>query len=486
VRFLQRTPLVAAYVCPHGVFAIVGRRSGAGIEIERVIDAPAALASEFAAAEQVVSMLRNALIPGATVTIAVRGFGVVHHILQMPPASDELLGPIIEREVRRLEPDLGDSIIAWTGLPALEVAASEAVPQRYILAAAAPVATISAFEQRLRVAGHRLAHVTVLPAAMQRLAEEFDEGGGAVALVAPLPDGAFMGFSIGGGLRLIVEPPLPRDAEHESAALAEEVELGAMFVRQQFRGAQLDRIALVGSKDNLADAETMLAEKLHVPTRHLGLPGLSPAAFAALGAVLDDHSQRPLSLGGDSRGRAEPAGVTAIHSASVAAVFIVALVGAWTVTEAVRTQQAARAVHAARLQVQQDSFGLAPIRATADQRRLVRDAMAAARVVARDRVALQEALSGIAAAIRLPVRLDSLHLVRAENGWKAVLGGNAVGVTSAEAIQSLYDVYRELPQRLTVDSLRLNELAHADSETTRGPALVRFQLSFGIPARRGE
>jgi hypothetical protein len=236
----------------------------------------------------------------------------------------------------------------------------------------------------------------------------------------------------------------------------------------------------------LADAETVLTEKLHVPAKHLGVRGLSPAAFAALGAVLDDQSPRPLSLGGDSRRRAEAAAVTTLQSASVAALFILALVGAWTITETVRTQRAERAVHTARMRIQQDSFGLAPIRATAERRRLVRDAMAAAQVVARDRIALQEALAGVAAAVRLPVRLDSLHLVRADNGWKTVLGGNAVGVTSAEAIQSLYDVYRELPQRLTLDSLRLDELAHTDSNATRGTAQVRFRLSFGIPARRRE
>jgi hypothetical protein len=484
VRFLQRAPLVAAYVCPRGVFAIVGKRSGAGVEIERVIESPLALESEFAAADHLISVLRTSLIPSATVAIALRGFGVVHHILQLPPAKNDVLGPIIEREVRRLEPELGDSVISWTPLPSLDAAASEAVPQRHVLAAAAPSGTVATLEQQLRTAGHRVAHITALPVAMQRLIEEFDEASGTVALVAPLPDGAFMGFSIGGGLRLVVEPPLPKDAEHESAALAEELELGAMFVRQQFRGAHLDRISLVGTKENLADAESVLSDRLHVPTKHLGVRGLSPAAFAALGAVLDEQSPKPLSLGGYSRRRAEAGTATAIHKASVAALFVLAVLGAWTLVETIRTRSAAAAVQTARQRIQQDSFGLAPIRATADQRRLIRDAAAAARVVARDRVVLQEALSGIADAVRTPVRLDSLELERGDGGWKAVLDGTAGGATSAQALQALYDVYRELPQRLPVDSLHLERLIHADSGATRGSSLVRFQFSFGIPTPR--
>jgi hypothetical protein len=486
VSFLQRAPLVAAYVCPRGVFAIVGKRSGAGVEIERVIDSPLALESEFAAADHLISVLRTSMIPAANVAISLRGFGVVHHILQMPPAKNDVLSPIIEREVRRLEPELRDSVIGWIPLPSLEADASEAVPQRYVLAAAAPAGAVKTFEQRLRTAGHRVAHITALPVSMQRLIEEFDEDAGTVALVAPLPDGAFMGFSLRGGLRLIVEPPLPRDSELESAALAEELELGAMFVRQQFRGAQLDRIALVGTKESLADAESVLSEKLHVPAKHVGVRGLSPAAFAALGAVLDEQSPKPLSLGGESRQRAEAGVATALQTASIAATFVLALLGAWTVVETVRTRSAAAAVHTARQRIQQDSFGLAPIRATADQRRLIRDAAAAARVVAKDRVALQEALSGIASSVRSPVRLDSLDLVRSDGGWKAVLDGSAGGATSAQALQALYDVYRELPQRLPLDSLHLERLTHTDSGATRGSTLVRFQFSFGVPTPRRE
>lgn len=481
MRLTGRTRLVGAYVCPRGAFAIECRRAGAGLAIERSLEEPAALESPFQAADHVISVLRTAGIKRGDVALAIRGFGVVHHVLQMPPAKDEMLSPIIEREVRRLEPQLGECVVSWIPLPSLESGGPEAGPQRSLLTAAVPTDVVQVFEQRLGAAGYRVLHLTALPAAMQRLAEEFDASTDAVAMVAPLPDGAFLGFALNGGLRLIVEPPLPPGVEHEVAAIAEEVELGAMFVRQQFRGAQIDRLTVVGTTETLADAESVLSERVHVPAKRLNIQDLSPAALAALGAVLDEQSAKPLALGGSSRKRSEARARSTLDSISHAAVLLLVLVGAWTITETVLAKRAADALQVARRRIEQDSFGLAPLRSTAGQRRLVRNAVAAVRLVSTDRVQLQETLTGIATVVRPPVRLDSLRLARGSEGWLALLGGSVTGVTNARAVQSLHDLYRELPERLSVDSIRLDQLTYADSAADSTPS-VRFQLSFGIPS----
>ena len=484
INVLSRAPIVAAYVCPRGVVAIVCKRTIGGVEVERVVEAPANTGGEHAAADHLVGVLRDAGIARASVSIALRGFGVVHHILQLPPAADDILGAIIDREVRRLEPDLGDAVTGWVPLPLLGLGA-EPVAQRSVLAAAAPRTSIAAFEKALASAGHRVAHVTALPVSMQRLVEEFDEGGGSIAVVAPLMDGAFIGFVLSGAVRLIVEPPLQEGAEHESGALGEELELGSMFVRQQFRGAELNRIAVVGSSQALADAPGVLSERLRLPAGQLGARELSPGAFAALGALLDQQSARPLSLGGESRARSIRGAASALQTASMAAVLALVAVGAWTVTEAVRAQRAKSTLETTRQRVQQDSFGLAPIRATAEQRRLVRDAMAAAQIVARDRVALQEALAGIATATRPPVHIDTLALNRSDAGWKVTLAGSVEGPSAGQAVQPVYDSYRELPRRVRVDSLGLDYLSYSDSGAVRsGEALVRFRFSFGVPGAR--
>src|SRR6185436_9336342 len=114
-------------------------------------------------------------------------------------------------------------------------------------------------------------------------------------------------------------------------ALAEEVELGVIFVRQQYRGAQIGRITLVGTKMSLADVETSLTERLHVPAKALGVKDLSPAALAALGAVLDARSTRPLTLGGATIRRKEARARTILESIAMAAVILVAVLGSWVV-----------------------------------------------------------------------------------------------------------------------------------------------------------
>jgi hypothetical protein len=320
---------------------------------------------------------------------------------------------------------------------------------------------------------------------MERLLEEFDTETPSTALVAPLPDGAFLGFSLNSGLRLVIEPPLPQDAEHQAAALAEEVELGMMFVRQQFRGAQIERITLVGSKDTLGDAESTLSERLHVPVTQLGEYDLSPPAFAALGAVLDAQAQTPLSLGGDTRKAADARPLSTLESISIAAVLVLVLLGAWAVTETVRAKRAATALQTARRQLEQDSFGLGPVRSTVQQRKLIRDAVEVMRLAAEDKVGLQEALTGIASAIGGRARVDSMHLERSPEGWRTVLSGSVPGVTSARAVQSLNDLYRELPQRLSVDAMHLDRLVYGDSAAGDSDAsILHFQLSFGVSSPR--
>jgi hypothetical protein len=489
MSWIGRSRLLAAYVCPRGVFAIQARHAGGGIEIERTIEEPALLASAFDAANHLIGALQLAGISGGDVTLAVRGFGVVHHVLQMPPATDDVLAPIIEREVRRLEPQLGEGVVGWIPLPPLQTAESEGSEgsgggqQRSFLTAAAPADVIGVFEKCLAASGYRLAHLTDLPAAMQRLIEEFDTDTDSAALVAPLPDGALLGFWLSGALRLIVEPPLPSGSEHEVAALAEEVELGAMFVRQQFSGAHIDRVVIVGSSEALANAESVLTERVRVPAKQLGIPGLSPAALAALGALLDAQSPTPLALGGATRRRREARARSTLESIAFAAVVLVLIVGAWTVFETIRARRAADALQATRRHIEQDSFGLTRLRSTAGQRKQVREAVAAVRLVVGDRVQLQEVLTGIATAVRSPVQLDSISLTRRSSAWLAVLTGSVDGATSARAVQSLHDLYRELPDRLPVDSLKLDQLAYADSSTD-GAVVVRFQMSFAVPIGR--
>lgn len=483
-----RVTRVGAYVCPRGAFAIECRNAPSGVEVERTLDAPFGLKTPEEAADHLVSVLQSSGIVRASVSITVRGFGVAQHILQLPPASDAVLGPVIEREMRRLEPQLGEFALQWMSLPSLEsgvTGAPGAPVQRSILATAAPTEVVAAFEQRLQSAGHRLEHLTTLPIAVHRILEQFDSGTGTVATVLPLPDGAYIGFALSGGVRLIVDPPLPQDQEHEAAALAEEIDLAAMFVRQQFRGAHIDRVALIGTRPSLSELKGTIGERLRIPVKQIEAETLTPVAFVALGAVLDAGAPDPQSLGGATRSRAVSPSLSRLETVSLVAVFLMVLVAFWTIAETARTVRADRALRSALSQIEQDDFGLAPLRQTAAQRRMVSHALEAVHLSAADRVDVQSALAGVAAVIRPPAHLDSLRLSWFDGAWRAVVVGGIESTSNARAVQTLHDFYRELPQRVPLDSLRLDRLSYLDDETTRemDGGSVRFQLSFALQSR---
>lgn len=485
-----RPARVGAYVCPRGVFAIVCRDAVSGVEVERSVDTPFGLRNAAEAADHLVTVLRSAGIARASVSIAIRGFGVAHHSLQLPPANDTLLGPVIEREMRRLEPQLSECAVQWMSLPALESGLTgppAAPPQRSIFATAAPSDVVSAFEQRLHAAGHRLEHLTPLPIAVQRLLEQFDSGTGTIATVLPLPDGAYIGFTLSGGVRLVVDPPLPQDQAHEASALAEEIDLATTFVRQQFRGAHIDRVVLIGARPSLTELKATIGERLRIPAKQIEAETLTPVGFVALGAVLDARSADPQTLGGVTRSRAVSPALSRLETASLVAVFVLALVAFWTIAETVRTGRAERALQTALHRIEQDDFGLAPLRRTAAQRRLVSHALEAVRLSAADRVELQSALAGVAAVIRPPARIDTVRFAWSDGRWHAILAGGVESTSNARAVQTLHDFYRELPQRIALDSLRLDRLTYSDPDAMTGidRGAVQFRLSFALQAPHG-
>lgn len=468
---------VGAYVSPRGVSVIEYRATGKGIEVLRTFDHPARIQSERQAIDHLLRILQDAGIKKAAITLTIRGFGVVHHILGLPPARDELLTPLVDRELKRLEPQLDEPRVGWLGLPTDPAEMTDAPPQRQVLAAAVSKHVADAVGAAIVAAGHRLAHFTALPAAVQRLHEEFVPDGSPSALVAPLYDGAFIGLFLGGAMRLVIEPPLGDDEQVEAAAVAEEVELGAMFVRQQFRGAQVDRVIIAAPAETLIGAESTIAERLGHPATRLKVQSLSAGSLVALGGVLDSRSPAPLSLAGAP---VRPSAAGMLAPASYAAAVLAFVVGSIAVIEALRTRNAHSELQAARQQIETEAFGLSGIRETAGQRRLIRDAVNAMRLSERDRLELQNGLSTLGGIAIPPMRLDSVHMDRGSNGWVTAISGQVSAESNARSVELLHQFYRDLPRRLGVVELSLAQLSYADGSVEEAPS-VRFQISFVIP-----
>ena len=477
------TRLVGAYVCPRGVSAMEYRVTGKGIEVLRSFDNPARINSERQATDHLLRILQDAGIKKAAIVMTLRGFGVVHHTLGLPPARNEVLSPLVERELKRLEPQLDEPSVGWLGLPVDPAEMTDAPPQRQVLAAAVPKHVGDAIAGAVIAGGHRLAHLTALPAAAQRLHEQFVPDGGPSALVAPLHDGALLGFFLGGAMRLVVEPPVAEGDQLDAPAVAEELELGAMFVRQQFRGAQVERVVIAAPGDSFLGGEAVINERLGVPVTRVDVQHLSAGALMALGGVLDARSEQPLSLSGAPE-RASPAGM--LKPVAWAAVLLAMVVGAYAMVEAFRTRDAYTELTRTRQRVDAESFGLTGIRETADQRRLIRDAIDALRLADRDRRELQNGLSTLGGVITPPIRLDSLHLDRGSNGWVSAMAGEVAAETNARSVELLHEFYRDLPRRLGVEELSLGQLSYADENAETGIGAVRFQISFVIPYSRSQ
>ena len=474
--------LVGAYLNPRGVSLVEVRDKGGGTEIVRSVEETARLGSAAEAVRHLVRSLDTAGMDRADVAVVLRGFDVAHHTLSLPPAPTGMLAPIIDREVRRLEPQMTDPAVAWLPLP--DDDGADQPPQKHFIVGALPRATTYLIESTLRDGGHALLHLTALPAAFQRLAEDFDPSTTTSALLVPLPDGLFLGLFLGGGMRIAIEPPLLEQESPDGAAMAEEAELGATYVRQQFRGAQIERAVIAGPSHLWPDTQSLLIDRLGVTVDRLDLNGLSTGSLAALGALLDARSASPLALAGQVAARRERQATAALRQTTYAAITAAVVVAGWALWQGIEARRADRDVREARSRMAMLTATVGPVRQTAEQRRLVRDANAMVRMSARDREALQSALAAISGGIVGAIGLDSLQLDRGSNGWVAALGGTAAGATSGGAVQALHDFYRTLPSRVAVEELALQDMVYVDTTAANGRgALVRFQLTFVLPER---
>jgi Tfp pilus assembly protein PilN len=473
--------LIGAYVCPRGVFGIECRHHRSGLEVLGAFQTPVRISSAAEGASLLANSLAQAGIRNAEIVVALRGFDVVHHLLAFPSAADNILKPNIEREIRNLEPQLVDPVVAWLRLPPEPVAAGEPATPPQFLVAAIPRGVADAVAGAISSAGHSLLHLTALSVACHRLAEEFVSPTEATALVAQLPDGPYLGFTVGGVVRFVVEPSVkPDDASSEAAALGEEVELGAMFVRQQFHGAQIARATVVVSDDAYPEVESAIGAWLGVPVSRLAVRNLSAGALAAFGAILDSRSAQCVSLGGRITRRVERE-PPVLQIAAIATLALAAMVLIWAVAGALSAGTAARALRIARQQIDRESHDITPLREIAGRRKLVADAVAMMQEVASERKELQRGLAAIFSAVPASVQLDSVSIERVGNGWSAWMAGTVRGQTSDDADRRLNDFYRALPRAVPSDSLTPQQFVHADSA---GVSSVRFQLTFELPSRK--
>lgn len=476
---------LAAVLTPTGAHLIRYRRRRGRLEVVRYRGEVTPRAGVEEAAKALAELIEAEGGRGVCVALGLAGFGSCHHLLSLPPAAPELLEPIVHREMRRFYPGLFEE----EGAPYIDFVAAADPGEgsegtlRDLLVAGLPRSTVEAVRRALAPLGSVLEHVTVVPAAVANLFDAF-VGRTETAALALVADGySALGFFHEGGLRLFTEPPMRSGLAGADVVVAEQVDRGALYLRQQFRGARLRAVHLSASPAERPAILTTLQASDDVAVRQLA-PGEEPAALLALGVALNAEDERALNLlphGMRPPSRSER--LTRMVGSIAAGVVIVAV--SWWALMGVR----AEAVAAERFRNHQDT--LVP-RAAAFARiePVVRERQAHAtrsellhRLI-EERERIPELLWPLQAA-GTAVQMQSFNLARTADGWQGRLVGQVESWSSADAAAIVEALQRELARSLPPGAVTLGDLAYGTDSRGGQPSAgvaVRFRMSLVIPA----
>jgi hypothetical protein len=484
----------AALLCPAGVHVVAYRRSRAGLQVERY----ARELRSGLSAEEVGRVLANLLesegARGQRVSIAVTGFGSCHQILTLPRAGRGVLQPIVIRELRRFYPDLfakeePEPLVDFVELDSTGESPS---PQNDLLVAAVPRAFLQTVVGALAARGMRVDHWTVAPRALQRLYDAFSAEERTGAALIMVPGWPLLGFFHDHELRLFSEPRSGPGTTFDAGigAAIEHVERGAIFLRQQFRGATVSQLYLAaGPNPEHPEGAELLGKVLGLTVRPFGPGTEEPGAFAALGAALDAAGGQGLNLLPPAL--RPPSGSDRwTRRLAVASACILLLAAGWWAWSARRAETALRAEIAALTgEVTAESSVLSSVRPIIEERRSHAQRAAIIEMLSRDRRRLPEVLWPLEAAAR-DVEVRKLHVAREENGWAVDLSLTATAMSYEQATDAITAVTQqlgaELPDgALTVSGIELKRALPPDStrvETSPEPIAASVEMSFIIPA----
>jgi Tfp pilus assembly protein PilN len=485
-----------AFISPRGVYLVEYRRVTSGIELSehRAITRDLAEIDEAAAA--LVALVLEAGGAGSSVAATIRGFGVSYRLLVLPPAERSVLAPVVDNEMRRLHPEVVDPVVNFalggpverrsqqsTGdqIPRDRRVAAQAIPPIEVLAATAPTHVIRVLTQALSRHGVTLTHLTIPPQAMARVYAEVNGEGDVSAVAMMLPGGPLIGLFQNGNLRFVTEPPSTvSELSAELQTVMDQVDRGRMYLRQQFRGADIDRVFLATDPDAQQHFNAILATSLNVDVHPLVPTEAPAAAVAALGAVLDAEDETGLSLYPSGSKRREAATRQQHRTAMYVASIVSGLALAWALFTVFSARPAVESVADARRQSARSLASLEAIRGVVEERRANAARLSAIGALAADRRRLMSQLHGIAATTPPGVQLGRIYLERLEDGWRGEITGTASGFSGAHALRAVDRFENELPRALQTSTVVLADFSQGDDET-----VVSFRITFETPTVGG-
>jgi hypothetical protein len=434
---------------------------------------------------QVISALG---IGRARVAVAIEQFGVFHHVMMLPPAPDDVLRPIVERELQRVF-HLSDPEFRFTrGKSADERTEGRASPQQ-LLIAGAPRDTIDSLGMRLGSKGIEIELATVVPMALHALFVAAGAPAEPTAVLACLEGGLHLAFFIDGRLEFAIDPSVATEGERAPIPMIlDQVERGAVYFRQQFRGATATRMLLAAPSVDYDPLAAALEERLSIPVEPLFSGASNPAVVMAMGAALEARSETPLDLYPHpptfaDRTRAVLRGPKAIVAGAAAAAAIAAV---WSGAQFVSLSSLGTERDSLRTAIRSGVPAVEPMRRIAESRADFASRIGVVSATRDERAALSATLQAIAEQTPDGIRFDSLHVVRAADGWSVAIGGNATGPTAAQAVRALDAFYQHMRARSGVSAIALDRFEYsgpssADSiARVNGPVVAEFHVSFSL------
>lgn len=492
-----------ALIDPDRIYVIDYVRKPGGVEIRNHMSVARSMPSIEEAADAVVELVRSAAGPGETQLIAaIRGFGISYHLLTLPPAGADVLAPVIDREMRRLFPDIEDPLVGFavgghidrrTGKLA-PVPSKKSLPERRspvatgeilpleILAAAAPRHVVDTVSGTLRRGGIQLEHLTVVPQAMARLYREVNGSPEPAALAIMLQGSPVIGVFQDGDVRFISEPPPSEEglSAVDVQTVIDQVGRARMYLRQHFRGADISRIFVAADPADQAHVDAVLNAALNVEVVPLAPAMGPPAAIAALGSVLNAEAGTEMVLYPspadllrvDAKRRAR----TWTMAAAAVCILAVAVAAFMTVT----ATKAAGDLREERAAADAAMARIAPAMSVIGERRSNMERVAAITAHYTGRQHLARLVNGIRLAQPMNVGLTSASLTRVAGGWRVEITGTSVGATGADVLEGVAEFSRELPARVPLQGFNLDSFEYAgDAGDMSGNFKVSFSTTGG-------
>lgn len=482
-----------ALVAHDGVCLVEYRAEKTGIRVVSQWASHERSASIDQAAQRLASLVAARGARRPKLSLAVEQFGVVHHTMTLPAAGDEVLRPIVEREMQRMF-GMTDAAIAFSrGVSADQrdaprnMSATAAPTQVFI--AATPRDTIDAIYARLIAEGVDVEIATVVPKAMHSLYKASGGSEEPTAVLVCLESGPHLAFFIDGRLELAIDPPIALEGERAPISVVlDQVERGAVYFRQQFRGATATRLLLSAPAEEFQALADALEERLRVRVSPLYPGSVSPEAVVAMGAVLESRQEAPLDFYPHpptfvDRLRASLRG----PNGAIAAVGVAAVVaGIWAGIQILSLSATRANNEGLRTAIRASVATVEPMRQIAERRADFVHSVSFIDATHAERNALTSTLRGIADGAPNGVRFDTLNVARAQTGWTASIAGEAVGATAAQAAGALDVFFQSIRRRTGITAATLDEFEYpvatgADSlRRAAGPVVINFKLSFAI------